>query len=47
MYKVAQMYENGLGVEADLVTALQYNQKSANLGHIEAQHQLGKQEFTN
>ncbi|CAO3591813.1 unnamed protein product [Absidia cylindrospora] len=41
MFKVAYMFEKGLGSDVNLSMALQYNEQCANDGHAEGQHKMG------
>lgn len=45
MIKLATAYEQGLGVDRDDSKALFYYQTSAEQGHPEAQHKLGKKQM--
>lgn len=45
MFKVAYMFEKGLGTDVNLSMALQYNEQSANYGHVEGQHKMGKNDI--
>lgn len=40
-YELANLYDNGLGVEQDIVQAAYWYQKAAEQGHMESQFQLG------
>lgn len=44
MIKLASMFDEGIGVSADKAKAVHYYKQAADLGHAEAQYQLGKAE---